>query len=120
MNTDRGFVVVQISMNLVKAESASCSKTFLTSAGDTHEVLNIKVEEGTDVDEEEIPMPVLCAVKVEQDEVSYVCVCVRLIRHTSPVCRNTCSVHVIEQQSGKEECVSFRPPTPMKGNYYGC
>jgi len=69
------FVVVQISMDLVKGETSSCSKTCLTSAGDAHEVLNIKVEEGTDVDEEEIPMPVFCEVKVEQDEVSYVSLC---------------------------------------------
>ena len=71
-------------MDLVKGESGSCSKTCLTSAGDTDGVLNIKVEEGTDVDEEEgsdvdeeeIPMPVFCEVKVEQDEVSYVSLCV--------------------------------------------
>jgi len=65
-------VVVQVSMDLVKGEGGSCSKT---SAGDAHEVLNIKVEEGTDVDDEEIPMPVFCEVKVEQDEVSYVSLC---------------------------------------------
>lgn len=68
-------MVVQISMDLVKGESGSCSKTCLTSAGDAREVLNVKVEEGTDVDEEEIPMPVFCEVKVEQDEVSRVFVC---------------------------------------------
>ena len=68
-------MVVQISMDLVRGESGSCSKTCLT-AGDAHEVLNIKVEEGTDVDKEEIPMPVFCEVKVEQDEVSYVSLCV--------------------------------------------
>ena len=72
------FVVVQISMDLVKGESGSCSKTHLTSAGDAHEDLNVKVEEGTDVEEEEIPMPVFCEVKIEQDEVSYVFVCARL------------------------------------------
>jgi hypothetical protein len=83
------FVVVQISMDLVKGESGSCSKTRLTSAGDSgscsktrltsagdaHEDLNVKVEEGTDVEEEEIPMPIFCEVKIEQDEVSYVFVC---------------------------------------------
>ena len=74
---DRGFLVVQISMDLMRGESGSCSKTrLMTSAGDGHEVLNLKVEEGTDVDEEEIPMPVFCAVKVEQDEVSCVSFCV--------------------------------------------
>jgi len=62
-------------MDLAKGESGCCSKTCLTSAGDADEVLNIKVEEGTDVDEEEIPMPLFCAVKVEQDEVSYVSLC---------------------------------------------
>ena len=81
-HTDRGFVVVQIAMDLVTGESGSCSKTCLTSAGDAHEVLNIKVEDGTDIEEEEeIPMPVFCAVKVEQDEVS-LCVFVYMIRHT--------------------------------------
>ena len=80
MNTDRGFVVVQISMDLVKCESGSSSKACLTSAGDAHEVLDIKVEEGTDVDEDEIPMPVLCTVKVEQDEVS-VSLCVLYYTH---------------------------------------
>jgi hypothetical protein len=62
-------------MDLVKGESGSCSKTCLTPAGDAHEVLDIKVEEGTDTEEEEIPMPVFCEVKVEQDEVSCVSLC---------------------------------------------
>jgi hypothetical protein len=78
------FVVVQISMDLAKDESGSCSKTCLTSAGDPHEVLNMKVEEGTDVDEEEIPMPVFCEVKVEQDEVSYVFLCALLLDTFNP------------------------------------
>lgn len=78
------FVVVQISMDLAKDESGSCSKTCLTSAGDAHEVLNMKVEEGTDVDEEEIPMPVFCEVKVEQDEVSYVFLCALLLDTFNP------------------------------------
>jgi hypothetical protein len=62
-------------MDSLKGESGSCTETCLTSAGDARAVLNIKVEEDTDIEEEEIPMPVFCAIKVEQDEVSYVSLC---------------------------------------------
>jgi hypothetical protein len=63
-------------MDLVKADSGSCSKTCLTSDDDASDVLDIKHEEGTDTEDEEIPMPVFCEVKVEEDEVSCVSLCV--------------------------------------------
>lgn len=61
-------------MDLLIGESGSSGEICMTSADEAHEVINIKVEEGTDT-EEEIPMPVFCAVKVEQDEVSYMSLC---------------------------------------------
>ena len=56
----------------------SCNETSVTSPDDAHDVISIRVEEGTDIDiqEEEIPEPIsFPLIKAEQDAVSYMAVC---------------------------------------------
>jgi hypothetical protein len=117
-----GFVVLQISMDSLKGESGSHNETCLTSAGEAHAGLNIKVEEDTDTEEEVIPMPVFCAIKVEQDEVSYMFLYPLLF--TFHHYKEIASLFVIfislstranKRKSGEQEYVSLPPPTHMKG-----
>lgn len=64
-------VVLQSCMDLVKAEPGSCSKTWLTSSHEENLVVDIKVEEDTD-EEEEYPMPMVFAAVKSESEVSSV------------------------------------------------
>lgn len=54
-------------MDLVKAEPGSCSKTWLTSSHDENLVIDMKVEEDTDEEEEYPVSMVFAAVKSENE-----------------------------------------------------
>ena len=73
----------------------SCSETNATCF-DACDAINIKREEGTDIDNrgEEIPVPIsFPTIKCEEDEVSFMCVCVFInIRCILPISRNECPV----------------------------
>jgi len=83
----------------------SSTETFPTSSDGTYDVGNINVEEDVDVIEEiftavnkeadigikheEIPKNITFPdIKAEPDDVSYVCVCMSVIRHILPLYRN--------------------------------
>jgi hypothetical protein len=75
---DKGMVVLQNCMDLLEFVPASYSETNLTSADDVNQVMDIKVEDITNIqEEEEDPLSVRFPVKAEH-EVSYVCVCTLL------------------------------------------
>jgi hypothetical protein len=60
-------LVLQNCMDLVKAEPGSCSKTWLTSSHDENLVIDMKVEEDTDEEEEYPVSMVFAAVKSENE-----------------------------------------------------
>jgi hypothetical protein len=66
-------VVLQSCTVLLK-DVPGCSETSVSLSNDAREIINIKVEDGTDIaiKQEEIPEPIaLPAIKAEPDEVSY-------------------------------------------------
>jgi hypothetical protein len=68
-------------MDLDKNELGLYRKTSSISSPDAAHIVNIKVEEVSDVEEEELPVPVTCqAIKAECEEVSCVSICPLLSR----------------------------------------
>jgi hypothetical protein len=92
--TDKGMVVLQNSMNIEKCVPGPCIETYPTSSHDAYQAMNIKVEEDSDIqEEEEHPVPMaFIGVKVEQ-EVSCVST-VRKISHTTRIAYCLSCVHL--------------------------
>jgi hypothetical protein len=68
-------------MDLDKNKFGLKRKTGSISSHDADHIVNVKVEEVSDLEEEEVPMPIICqTVKVEHDEVSCICICTLLNR----------------------------------------
>lgn len=67
----RDAVVLQNYMEILKVEPTSCSETCVTSFGDGNEATDVKVEEVTDLQEED-PLLVTLPVVPAELEVSYV------------------------------------------------
>jgi hypothetical protein len=70
-------VVLQNCVSLLKVEPGSYNVT--SHAGD--QVVNVKAEEFSDVEEEKCPVPVIKA----EDEVSCVCLCVLCYSHVTDI-----------------------------------
>jgi hypothetical protein len=71
-----GMVVLQNCTNLLKVVPGSCSETNLTSSHDGNQVINIKVEKVTDIqEEEEDPLLTEFPVIKAEHEVSCMSVC---------------------------------------------
>jgi hypothetical protein len=73
-------LILQDSMDVLKVEPDS---------GDESEVIDIKVEDTTDVKQEEDPLLITLPVSDTEHEVSCMSVCV-LLKHFSQMSRNSC------------------------------
>jgi hypothetical protein len=71
----KSMMVLQSHMDLLKVEPGSCEETCLMSSGDGNKFLFIKVENVTDIKEDDDPEPVTAPVIKTEHEVS--CICVR-------------------------------------------
>jgi hypothetical protein len=56
--TDKGMLVLQDSAHSQEDVSGSCTETSPTSSYDAHQAINTKVEEVSDVEEEDNPVPI--------------------------------------------------------------
>jgi hypothetical protein len=77
---DNGGVVLQNCISLLEIVPGSCSETCLTSHDD-NQIIDIKVENVADAQEEEDPLLITSQVIKTENEVS--CVSVRVVRRTS-------------------------------------
>jgi hypothetical protein len=71
-------VVLQNCFDLLKVVPGSYSETSLTSSHDGNQVINIKVEDFADTQEEEDPLLIKLPVMKSEHEVSYMSVCTLL------------------------------------------
>jgi hypothetical protein len=76
---DKGVMVLQMCMDFLKVEPGLSSETCPTSY-DENQIIDIKIEE----DPEPVTFP---AIEVEQEEVSYIYVCVSILMLISQVSR---------------------------------
>jgi hypothetical protein len=72
-------VILQSCINLLEVVPGSCSETCY----DRNQVINIKVEEVADVQEEEVTVPITFPVIKAEHEVSCICVCIAI--HILPI-----------------------------------
>jgi hypothetical protein len=79
-------VILQNCINLLEVVPGSCSETCY----DRNQVINIKVEEVADVQEEEVAEPITFPVIKAEHEVSCICVCIPI--HISQI---SCIVFLI-------------------------
>jgi hypothetical protein len=63
-------VVLQNCVDLLKVVPGSCSETGATFSDEGGGVTSVKVEEGTDIQKEEDPVPVSCSLIKGEHEVS--------------------------------------------------
>jgi hypothetical protein len=68
-------MILQDTMGLSQAGPDSCSETSLTSSHDGNQLVSIKVEEGTDIQEEEDPLLITFPVTKAELWVSCKCGC---------------------------------------------
>jgi hypothetical protein len=61
-------------MDLLKVEQGSCSETYTTSSHNENQVVNIKVEEGSDGEEDEDPLLMGFTPMNSEYDVSSVCI----------------------------------------------
>jgi len=100
-------LVLQSCTDSLRILPTSSSETFPTSSDGTYDVGNMNVEDDVDIIEEiftavnkeadigikqeEMPEDITFPdIKAEPHEVSYVCVCMSVIRHILPLSRNDC------------------------------
>jgi hypothetical protein len=70
-----GFCSVMVLQNCVdslRSGPVSCSETCLRSSDDRNEIIDIKVEEATDIKQEELPEPIQFRTIKTETEVSFV------------------------------------------------
>jgi hypothetical protein len=70
---DNDVAILQNCMDLMKVEPGSCSETCLTSSHENR-VIDIKVEEGSNAEEEEDPLLIPFTPIKSEYEVSVICV----------------------------------------------
>jgi hypothetical protein len=83
---DKVMVVLQSHMDLLEAVTSSCSETCLTSCHDRSEIIKVKVENVTDIKEEDDPVQMTFPKTKTKCEVSCISVCTMLVTfHKYPV-----------------------------------
>jgi hypothetical protein len=83
-------VVLQNCINLPKVVPSSYSETSLTSSHDDNQVIDIKAEDVTDIQEEEEEDPLLITSPVIKAENEVSCMSVYIVRHFSEIYIITC------------------------------
>jgi hypothetical protein len=68
-------MVLQNCVDSLRSGPVSCSETCLRSSDAGNEIIGIKVEEATDIKEEELPEPITGRAIETEPEVSFVAVC---------------------------------------------
>jgi hypothetical protein len=89
-----GLVGLQNCMDILKSEPGPCTGTYQISSDDGNQVVGIKVEDVTDMKEEEDRRPATSTGIETEPAVGCVCVCIEVYAYWSnivqTVCRITC------------------------------